>query len=391
MANELNNIFAQDASRIQGDIYHIQRDQGRVSALIKKDTLPDGMGFNFTTPVIQRSNRAGGAGWVEVQAEDGTGNNCQPTAGLTTPATDLLAWSAEKRVERSATICLDDAFAAYNFGEQVKGQRDEFISVIVDLWENQDKAKFFRFAGHKIVFNASLTEGNSTTMPATVATYQINQAILDSIRDRALQDGAGKEPYARKNGGPLLPLILSNEAQRTLLLGDSSIRSDFNYATMGKGTEGSDILQRWGVDTSYGGYLHIIDTKMPRFNFEGGAWVEVPFYTTAAATIGTKEVLNPAYLSAEYEDAYVWHPDVVHRLTPKTRTTVGADTSFPGFGYNGQVVWRNIPNIDTNLMENQGFWAAQLYAAWKPIKVQYGYVIRFKRCPHVVGTACPAY
>ena len=387
MAN-INEMFAQDASRIQGDVYFIQRDQGRVSALIKKETLPQGMGFNFSTVVVQRSNRSGGSGWVEVQAETGSGNNCTPTPGVTTSAVDVLNWTASQRVERSDTICLTDAFAAYDFEEQVLRKREEFVLAIVDLWEDRDKERFFYYAGHKIVNNLSLTEGNSTTMPATPATNILNQAVLDSIRSRVIRDGGGREPYAMKNGAPLLPLILSDEAQRTLLLNDASIRTDFNFAMMGKGAEGSKILQRWGVDTSYGGYLHIIDTKMPRYNFTGGAWVEVPFYTTAAATIGTKLVLNPDYLTADYEDLYVWHPDVVHRMTPKTMTTAGADTRFTGFNYNGTVQWTNIPNLDDNPLGNQGQWFAHLYAAYKPIKVQYGYVLRFKRCPQIIGSAC---
>ncbi len=388
---DINQMFAEDASRIQGDVYFIQRDQGRVSALIRKETLPDGMGHNFITPVVQRSSRSGGSGWVEVVDPEGSNNNCTPTPGVTTSAVDLLSWTGSQRIERSDTICVTDAFSAYDFKEQVMRKREEFVLGIVDIWEDRDKERFFNYAGHKIVNNAALTEGNSTTMPATAATYQINQAVLDSIRSRAIRDGAGREPYAKKNGAPLLPLILSDEAQRTLLLNDASIRSDFNFAEMGKGSADSKILQRWGVDTGYGGYLHIIDTKMPRFNFESGAWVEIPFYTTAAATIGTKLVLNPAYLTAEYEDAYVWHPDVVHRMTPKNHTTVGADTQFGSFDFNGTVKWTNIPNLTDNPLGNQGQWFAWLYAAYKPIKVQYGYVLRFKRCPNIVGSACPAY
>jgi hypothetical protein len=39
-------------------------------------------------------------------------------------------------------------------------------------------------------------------------------------------------------------------------------------------------------------------------------------------------------------------------------------------------------------MNNMGYWAAQMYAAYKPAKVQYGYVIRFKRCPNISGSGC---
>lgn len=386
----INEMFVHDASRIQGDVYNIQRVRGRVSALIKKDVLPEGMGFNFQTPVTQRSSRTGGSGWVEVQAEDGSGNNCAPTPGVTTSAIDLLSWSAYKRVETSDTICLDDAWSAYNFVEQVSNKRNQFVSTIVDLWEDRDKSQFSKNAYHKIVFDSSLTEGNSTTMPNVEATYQINQNLLDDLYARIIQDGGGEEAYAMKNGSPVLPLICSSQAHRTLIKGDSGVREDFRFADMGE-AGASTLLKAWNVDTYYGGYMHIIDMKMPRYNFVGGAYVEVPFYVEAAATVGTKLVLNPDYVNAEYEDAYIWHPDVVHRLVPKTRTTVGVDTNFGGFGYNGEVIWRNpdvLPDSSVNIMKNMGYWASQMYAAYKPAKVQYGYVIRFKRCPNISGSGC---
>lgn len=386
----INEMFVQDASRIQGDVYNIMRVRGRVSALIRKDVLPEGMGFNFQTPVTQRSSRTGGSGWVEVQAEDGNGNNCTPTPGVTTSAIDLLSWAAYKRVETSDTICLDDAWSAYNFVEQVSNKRNQFVSTIVDLWEDRDKSQFSRNAYHKIVFDSSLTEGNSTTMPDVEATYQINQNLLDDLYARIIQDGGGEEAYAVKNGSPVLPLICSSQAHRTLIKGDSGVREDFRFADMGEGGEAT-LLKNWNVDTYYGGYMHIIDMKMPRYNFVDGAYVEVPFYVEAPATVGTKLVLNPDYVNAEYEDAYIWHPDVVHRMVPKTRTTVGADTNFGGFGYNGEVIWRNpdvLPDGSVNIMKNMGYWAAQMYAAYKPAKVQYGYVIRFKRCPNISGSGC---
>lgn len=383
-------MFVQDASRIQGDVYNIMRVRGRVSALIKKDTLPQGMGFNFSTPVTQRSNRTGGSGWVAVQPEEGDGNNCAPTPGTTTSAIDLLTWAAYQRVETSDTICLTDAWSAYDFKQQVANKRQQFISTIVDLWEDRDKALFYQNSQHKIVFNSSLSQSSGATMPDVEATYQINQNLLDTLYTQIIQDGGGEEAYAMKDAAPLLPLITSSEGHRTIIKGDTSTREDFRFADQGEGSNAT-LLKSWNVDSSYGGYMHIIDNKMPRWNFEGGAYVEVPFYTTQAATIGTKLILNPAYVNAGYEDAYIWHPDVVHRMVPKPVSTIGADTSFPAYNYNGQVIWRN-PDVNLdgtiNLMKNMGFWAAQMYAAYKPIKPQYGYVIRWKRCPQIVGSGC---
>ena len=383
-------MFVADASRIQGDVYDIMRVRGRVSALIKKDVLPQGMGFNFSTPVTQRSQRTGGSGWVAVQPEEGDGNNCAPTPGTTTSAIDLLTWSAYKRVETSDTICLDDAWSSYDFKSQVRNKRSQFIQTIVDLWEDRDKAQFIANAGHKIIFDSSLTSGSGATLPGAEADYQINQNLLDTLYTQIIQDGGGEEAYAFKNAAPQLPLITSSEGHRTIIKVDSSTREDFRFADQGKG-EGATLLKNWNVDGSYGGYMHVIDNKMPRYNFVDGAYVEVPFYTTAAATIGTKLILNPAYVNAGYEAAFIWHPDVVHRMVPKAVSSVGADTSFGGYNYNGQVIWRN-PDVNLdgtiNLMKNMGYWASQLYAAYKPIKVQYGYVIIWKRCPQVTGSGC---
>lgn len=385
-ADNLSNWFVQDPSRLQDKIYEIQRVQGRVSALIRKGTLPDGIGYSFQTSIAKRSNATGGSGWIDVAPEDGSFNNCVPAPSTISPANTVLTYGMQQRLVFSVDICLEDVRRAYNYQQQAMTIRDNMVNEIVDIWEDKDKLAFFTNAGHKIVFNDARTE-SSTVMPATPATYQINQDLLDYIYQRAIQDGAGREPYAQANGAPLLPLIISIEGSRTIIKGSADVRQDFRFADMGKG-EGATLLKSWSVDKAYGGFMHIIDAKMPRFNFEGGAWVEVPFYTTQATTIGNESVLNPAYADAEYEDCYVWHPEVVQRKTPAPLGNVGADMTGMAVSFNGDIVWRNIPSKELNPMGNIGFYAAALKAAYEPAKVQYGYVIRYRRCPVIQGEEC---
>lgn len=389
-APALDQYFISDASRIEGKVNQIQRVHGRVSALMKKEVLPDGIGFNFSTVVVNRSIGTGG-GWVDVSAPDGSGNNCVPTPTIVNPSMSNLTYTAVQTYVKSNPICFQDYRRAYNWPEQIKAIRENFVENIVDIWENEDKLLFFTNAGHKIVFDASLTETtNGTTMPATVATSTINQNLLDRLYTRIIQDGGGREAYAMKSGAPIITAIMSEEAHRTIIKGDDSVREDFRWADSGKG-EGAILLQSWNIDRVYGGFLHCIDNKMPRFDFVNGAWVERPFYITSATTVGDQAIVNPAYEEAEFEDVYLWHPDVVHRQVPKPLGSVGADTRGMAVKFNGEVVWRNIPNEDTNPMEDTGFYAARLYAAYKPIKIRYGYCIRVKRCPNVATTTCPAY
>ena len=391
MADALDQYFISDASRIQGKIERIMRARGRVSALMQKETLPDGIGFNFSTVVVKRSNGVGG-GWQAVATPDGTGNNCVPTATVVSPAMTQLSYSAYQTRVDSADICFTDLRAAYDAKDQLAGIHDNFEGNIVDTWENQDKALFFQNAGHKIVFNASLTETtNGTTMPAVVATSTINQGLLDVLYNRIVQDGGDMETYAKSQGAPIIPAILSMEAHRTIVKGDDSIRNDFRWADSGKGVSGATLLQSWGIDRTWGGFMHVIDVKMPRFDFVDGAWVERPFYTTQATTIGDEAIVNPAYEAAEFEDLYLWNPNVVCRQVPKMPTSFGSGSSAKAVNYNGAIQWLNIPDKVQNPYSNIGFYSALLYAAYKPKKTQYGFVLRFKRCPNVVTTDCPAY
>lgn len=386
-ADLLNNTFVQDASRLAGEVLKIQRARGRVSALMRKGPLPDGMGFNFVTPVVKRSNAVGGGGWTNVQAEDGSGNNCVPDPSVVSPAITTLAYQAQQRWLRSNDICFRDARAGYNFKEQVMKQRENFVGVIVDTWEDRDKQAFYTNAGHKIVFDAAQTESTGATMPDVEATFQINQDLLDDLYSRIVQDGGGMEPYAVSNGTPLIPAIMSMDAHRTIIKGSTDIRTDFQFADMGKGAD-STLLKSWGTDKAFGGFLHTIDVKMPRYNFVDGAYVEVPYYLSQATTIGNEAIVNPAYRTADFEDMYLWHPQVVKRLVPAPIGSVGADTRGNPVNFNGEVQWLNIASVDKNPLSDIGFWSASLYAAYKPEKVQYGYVVRFRRCPVVLGEEC---
>ena len=390
-ADPLNEEFISDASRIQGKIERIGREEGRVSALMRKEVLPENIGFNFSTVIVKRSNGTGG-GWQDVSTPDGSGNNCVPTPTVVANAMTQLTYSAAQTRIDSVDVCFSDLRAAYNATEQIAAMRENFVGNVVDTWENRDKAMFFEKAGHKIVFNGSLSETtNGTTMPATVATSTINQGLLDRLYVRITQDGGGKEPYAKRQGAAIIPAIMSMEANERLTNGATDIQDNFRWAESGKGAEGATLLQSWNIDRTYRGFMHVIDNKMPRFDFVNGAWVERPFYVSSATTIGDEAIVNPAYESAEFEDLYLWHPDVVVRQVPTPKGSFGSGTSAKTISFNGDVVWLNIANKETNPYNDIGFYSARLYAAYKPKKPQYGYVVRFKRCPNVVTTSCPAY
>lgn len=389
-APNINQWFLEDPSRILGKVEQVMRNKGRVSALMKKSTLPTGHGFNFSSIITNRSTKTGG-GWVDINTPDGSGTNCVVPASTVAPSRTQFTYRARETVLFSEKICLDDATAGYNFREQVATDRDNFVGNVVDTWEDEDKAQFITTSDHKIILNSSFTEsGFGAAIPNSAATSQITQDFLDKIYIQIIQDGGGEEPYARKNGAALLPLVISFEGSKQIQKNDATVREDIRFAEQGEG-DVARLLNTWSVDRAFGGFMHIIDTKMPRYNFVGGAYVEVPYYTTQATTIGNEAIVNPAYHNAGYEAAFVWHPDVVHRQVPGAVSSIGSDATGRAWNFNGDIQWLNIPNETDNPFSNIGFWAARLKAAYRPVKPRYGYVLIYKRCPGIASVACPSY
>lgn len=387
-----DNYMMQDTSRIYDRVYQIRRATGRVSALIDKGEVPVGQGYSYSTPLYYRSVQPDTYTWQDVSLENNTSNNCNAQPDQIDPASATIAWAVQMRQLRSNRICFEDLQRAYNGREQLSAQQDNFAANIVDIWEDRDNERFFYYTGHKIIANASLTESTGTTMPFAAPSTRGIQTILDIMYERIAVDGGCEESYAKANGQPLITAIMSAQQHRNIIKEDSSVRQDFQYAQMGEDT-GAALLRDWlGDMKAYGGFMHCINIRQPRYNWSSG-WSSVSYYTTSAVTNGTAAVVNPAYTNAAYEDIYLWHPQVVKRNMPRPGGSYGAGTSFNPVKWNGAVTWVNVANTDTtsteyNPFQNTGRYYAALQAGYQPVKQQYGYAIRVQRCAKMTASAC---
>lgn len=395
MSFPVQDVFmANDSSRLTDKVYQIMRAQGRISNLIEKGSIPEGAGYNYNTILYQRSNPTGGNGWQAVSTENGTSNNCVMVPGTTSPAWNLISWTAIARQERSNYYCFEDLRRAYNPREQLDAQHENFARVIVDIWEDKDNEQFFQNAGYKVIANTSLTQNfMSTQMPLTPPSTRAVQTILDILYERLSVDGAAEETYATADGQPLIPAIMSQQQHRNIIKEDASVRQDFQWAQSGEGFAAT-LMKGWGADMkAYGGFQHIINIRQPRYDWIANAWTQRDYYTTAAATQGTAAVINPAYTNAAYEDIYLWHKLVVKRNMPDPGTNYGSGTSFDPVKWNGAIVWVNVKNVDEsssayNPFGNRGQYYAALQAGYQPVKQQYGYAVRVQRCAKFTSSAC---
>ncbi len=121
-------------------------------------------------------------------------------------------------------------------------------------------------------------------------------------------------------------------------------------------------------------------------------FAEVPFYIPDAAyTPGTglvtgqggstrrRWIVNPAYDTAEFEEAFIMHPEVMKSLIPKPITSPGGNTRFDPVSYRGDFRFLNIPDRNTNPDGNYGFFRGVLASGSKPCRPEFGYAIMFTR------------
>jgi hypothetical protein len=392
----LDSYFVQDASRMVGDVARYRRSKGKLSALIEKEALPEGIGYNYTVPVSQRSAPSGGVTWTQVESfADGEGNNCTPPVTDIGWAVSLQNYVAYQALLRSERICFLDASRGYMGEKQVKDIQNNFMDQVFESWDDRDKDMYFLNAYNKVVNDDSYTTFEGTSdFGAVQATNRLTQAALDTLYAKLTNDGAGEDAYATDNGAPLYTVLMSQQRQSDLFNQDTTVRQTIEYATMGQGMSAL-LLQSWGVKRNMRGFMHLIDNRMPKYNWSGGAYVRVPFWINSAASNGPGPVSvpNPAYFTAQYEDVFIFHPKVMKRQMPKAPHSMGADTDFLNAPYDGEIIWRNIADgnpssAEYNPMQDFGRYYAPMMAAYMPNLTRYGYILRVRACNNVTTSVC---
>lgn len=376
-----NDLFATEALRMMGEVDMIGRYVSRFSALMKKVDLPDGAGFNWQSVLSDNTIPTNAVVWTSVQANDGTNGTCVATANPVKSATKIQNYSAFQTAFKSEDICLLDARYGYLFEQQTENKKKNFQNNIVDAWEEQDRQNYIASSTYKYVAAANLPHTtDSATFPAIAATFPASQEMLEVFGRKLDRSGAEKVggAWAMKDGRAVYLVLMSSEVQEQIIKTSASTRQDFRFSDEGMG-ENAVLRKKFGLDRPYGGFFHMIDDRMPRFDFVNGAYLERPFFENAPDSIGTQAVVSGAYENAQYEMLIFWNPNVVERQMPPNMNTVGAGTKFGPINYNGDIEWLNFPT-DCNPRQTIGYWRADLMAAYRPNMVIYGFCLIVNRC-----------
>lgn len=399
----ISTMLVEETGRISGDIYRRTIDTSPWLKLVKQGAWPNEMGDTLSVLTYERALPTGTQTWSNISNASGSTKFCIPDATEVTPAQTTRTYGLAHTAVESAPICVHDVRMGYKFREQLRAIYDNLVENVSWLWKNRYRDQYESLATHHIVATTTTDGGTTlregTTMPvsddSSPAAFlieanisRLTQGILDQCYMRLIRDGGGTNAMGRENGRPLFTLITSAETSDKIIR-ETGTRDDYRYSP-----QVNELLKPLGVERSYRGFYHVIDPFPKRWNYDSdgspaaGAWAEQDPYTSESSWTGeygdsTRYIVNSAYESAEYEDSYIFHTDVFESLIPTPIGGAGSGVKFNPLTYRGKFDFLNIRDRVENPDGSWGYFRGVLANAAKPVKPQYGFVIRHKRCDPV--------
>lgn len=392
MALSLNDKLARNENSLAGKIYKTSIPTSVWNTgLVMKEEWTNGLSDSQRVLTVERNLPANIDNWTSVATPNAGANNCAPAADIVPRGHTERSFSLVQKPVESDRICVNDTRNAWETNEQIAKMFANLRAAVAYVWKRRGQLEYTRIAENKVIAANGLPF-NDASFPAIAPTKILTQKILNIYYQTLLQMGAAEDGGAlgRMDGRPQFVLITDMETSDTIM-NESGTQNAFLW----NDNRVKELLSPLGVDRSFKGFTHVIDTHPRRYTFNGGVWAEVDPWEEVASDTGVKRKLSAAYIEAPYTDSVIYLPSVMTMQHPKPISSVGSGTSFDPQTYVGDFKWKNVENVDSesayyNPDRAWGFYRALMMSATKPVHPEFGIVIRHLRCPgDIGGTACP--
>lgn len=376
--------------------------------------LPVQAGLSTWKP-ISNSVTAAQASANGTQAFD----NCQPdTPQRYKYAMETISYTGYRDSWQSDPLCVNDL----KFTDQA---RDQVALVIrtgvefgVSMLENWNREMYIyqaMIAGRGMVmaegalqFEDNLTyqftydpfetiadeDGAQTTyikFDANLNISTLNWDYLDYLRT-TMADRCAEAAIGNEGGMPIFGLMLDIVDFERYIKGDPELRQDWRDARP------TSLIDGYAMGLKvYRGFALMHDARQMRFrvkNVDSDGKViatrVVPQKLGRDATIGQVPVPNPQYYRAEIGIGVIFMNEVIQNLFVPSVDTLGSGTTFgPAPGMTGLWKWINIPDPQTNMLGEHGFFFGRFEIYPKPLLFSFDTtVFAYRRCSQALRSKC---
>ena len=299
---------------------------------------------------------------------------------------ETVNYSGFQTERRTPHICVRDIRFTWQFKQQLNLIMSFLGDITNSVWENYAREQYIKFAvdaskgmvlseGTPLgttfsydPFTVDADDDNVITIASGTPVSMLDWSYFRWI-SRYLQWQAPMAAIGNMDGIPQYGLVFDLEDFDLMVEKNSDLREDWRYANS------KMLIANYGTVTSYKGFSLMHDPAAPRFSIksDNGTTMTLkrvdPLQDDTAATIGNEVNVNEDYLNAEFAIGVIYLNDVFKmEVPPSGPTAPGGGTSFGATpSLNGEFKWLNIPDKDTNLLQENGFYFARYEAFAKPL------------------------
>lgn len=401
MAQDINQFLVIESGRITYDIYIREQYSSPWISQPRKVAWPEGMGETIDNIMWERPYLVGAeAPWgaMSINHPPGpgnvppnVGNSCIPPVDNVMFSQTLRRTSLYHKAVHSPVFCVTDLLYTGKREAQMRAVEWGLGDMVRLYWINWNRDGFTRWS-NKYVINPALDHTDETAglaFPLFAPTSRLTNGVLDYFYNLLTVEQGHRHALSTQNGRPVYGLITDQNTSRFLIRGDDAIREDFHYGNP------DALLKPLGVSHTYNGFIHMMDEMPPRWNFTAGAWVSVPPYDlddTDPTSI--KKVVNPDWLTAAFQDSFIYVKDAYQLRVPGSITSVSR-AKFDPQSYMGDFKWQNVINLDEaspayNPDGKLGRFRGVMASGVEPINPHVMFTLRHKVCPVDYGLVdCP--
>ena len=398
------NAFAVATESLAQDVYKRASYRSMWLNMIERGEYPQGTGLTQTSFTTTSIEPTAAEEWSAITLATGNpgdnGGACDVTYNDVPVGYNAVTWSPERFALKGPLLCKDDLTFDHRVEAFLRVYLEKLSIRAQRSWETRYQNMFAKFA-IKAVADSSFTQVE--TIPSGVnelpwvqtgssgqslnqSTSELTQEMLDVAAATLIRNGATNPDssgfISYSSDGPVFPLYIGLEASQRIAQNNPAFRDDLRYADMGSGT-GAELLKRIGANRVIKNFRHVPNLFPPRFTYGGGKYTLVQPFTSSSGTKGTVFSVNPSWVSAPYEAAFVVTPYVFksHIVRPVNRV---GDLSWMPTNYMGEWQWvTGAYKLDVDCadpLEKKGQHYAEFIHAPEPIFTNQGMTIIFRRC-----------
>lgn len=313
--------------------------------------------------------------------------------------TQQYPYSLEIADGLSDKICLNRTFSA--FLESLNTQLEAYQLGVTEVINADVRWQLYQRSGVKAVVQSAtapvsmITGGEydiDTAVPAVQADAGLDFKTIHAFKRymqsalRAVPFGSGASAHAK--------LIGSNDLLENLRddLGAATGTVTGNVVPLGSLAAGGDkmamdAIKGYLFEPLYRGIQFGEDPFPLRLNWNGAGYDPVEPNIAVAATNGTVAKVNPDWLDASHEVAFLMFDGSFERQVPAPWVGEGK-AKFARQMFGGEIQFKNHPDMQANLWGDWGVMAYRIGRAYRPLRPWFVLPIIYKRCVGTTLSAC---